>query len=83
MFAHPSLHPGEAQMRLVKIFMAKEDRSSDLESDINQWVEQSGAHLVSVTGNVAPQSQVSYPNKKPEPSDVLVVVVYEPATVAV
>ena len=70
-------------MRLVKIFASKENEVKSLEADINKWVEQTGVHLVSVNGNIAPQSQVSYPNKKPDPSDVLVVVVYEPATVAV
>lgn len=70
-------------MRLVKIFVEKEDHTDELESTINSWIEQSGANVVSITGNIAPQSQVSYPNKKPDPSDVLVVVVYEPATVAV
>lgn len=70
-------------MRHVKIFNGKEHETDRLEQDINQWIEQSGAELVSVTGNIAPQSQVSYPNKKPDPSDVLVIVVYETAAVAV
>lgn len=70
-------------MRLVKIFTHKENETVKLETEINGWIEQTGAHLISVTGNIAPQSQVSYPNKKPDPSDVLVVVVYEPAAVAV
>lgn len=70
-------------MRLVKIFTGKEDESTQLESSINSWVEQTGAQLISVTGNIAPQSQISYPNKKPDASDVLVVVIYEPAAVAV
>lgn len=70
-------------MRLVKLFVTREDKTSDLEREINSWIESSGAEVVSVTGNVAPQSQISYPDKKPAPSDVFVVVVYEPASVAV
>ncbi len=69
-------------MRLVKLFTEREDHAKGLEKEINTWIEQSGAHVVSVTGNVAPQSQISYPDKKPAPSDVLIVVVYEPAAVA-
>ena len=70
-------------MRQVRIFTGKEDETTTLESKINSWVEQTGAQLISVTGNIAPQSQISYPNKKPDPSDVLVIVVYEPAAVSV
>ena len=70
-------------MRQVKIFTGKEHETDKLEESINSWIVQAGANLISITGNIAPQSQVSYPNKKPDPSDVLVVVVFEPATVAV
>ena len=70
-------------MRQIKIFTGKENETHELESTINNWIVQTGSNLISITGNIAPQSQVSYPNKKPDPSDVLVVVVYEPATVAV
>lgn len=68
-------------MRLVKLFAEREDRAQELETDINTWIQESGAEVISVSGNVAPQSQISYPDKKPAPSDVLIVVVYEPATV--
>lgn len=70
-------------MRLVKIFTEREDKTPNLELAINTWAQSTGAEIVSVTGNIAPQSQISYPDKKPAPSDVLVVVVYEAAAVAV
>lgn len=67
-------------MRLIKIFVTREDKTEELEDKVNAWVEATGAEIVSVTGNVAPQSQISYPGKMPAPSDVLMVIVYEPAT---
>ena len=70
-------------MRLVKFFNCKENETEQLETKINTWIEQSSANLISVTGNIAPQSQVAFPNKSPDPSDVLIVVVYEPSSVEV
>ena len=70
-------------MRLVKIFNGRENDSKSLEASINQWITNEAIEVVSITGNIAPQSPHSYATKQPIPSDVLVIVVYESATVPV
>ena len=70
-------------MRQVKIFKSLENDLTSLEKEVNAWIRQSGAEVVSVTGNIAPQTissgskasglgQSAFP-----PSDVVVVVLYE------
>jgi hypothetical protein len=71
-------------MQQVKLFKSVENEVDSLEKEINDWLSRSGAKVLSVTGNIAPQSV------KPDgggglgkgsfnPSDVLVVVLYETA----
>ena len=71
-------------MQQVKLFKSVENEVETLEKEINEWLSRSGARVVSLTGNIAPQSM------KPDgggglgkssfaPSDVLVVVLYETA----
>ena len=68
-------------MQQVKIFKGVESDVSSLEEEINGWIRQSGARVLSITGNIAPQTpgaagagltQGGYP-----PSDVVLVVLYE------
>ena len=72
-------------MRRVKIFKRDEDEVQLLEKDVNQWIEESRADVISISGNIAPQTErleqrvdggeaaaAVYP-----PSDVLLVVLYE------
>ena len=68
-------------MQQVKVFKSVESDVRGLEDEINRWIRQSGAHVVSITGNIAPQTagaggpgltQGGYP-----PSDVVVIVLYE------
>ena len=68
-------------MRKVKIFKSVEDELSRLESDINAWVDSSKAHIVSITGNIAPQSKSNHVagDGAFSASDVLIIVVYEEA----
>ena len=72
-------------MQQVKIFKSLESDVRTLEKEVNEWIRQSGARIVSITGNIAPQSespgstargigQSCYP-----PSDVVLVVLYEVA----
>ncbi len=72
-------------MQQVKLFKGVESEVSVLEAEVNAWIRESGATIISITGNVAPQSNLPdgkggaigrslYP-----PSDVLLVVLYEPA----
>ena len=71
-------------MQQVKIFRAIESDIPTLESDINAWLKESNARVVQMSGNIAPQT-VSHPQRENRigeghtPSDVLVVIVYEPA----
>ena len=65
-------------MRLVKIFKSIENELWSMEKEINTWVEESGSQIVSVTGNIAPQTG-SGNGSAFAASDILVIVVYEPA----
>jgi hypothetical protein len=71
-------------MHQIKVFKGVESEILSLEEKINAWLRESGAKVVSMTGNIAPQTQlpegtgtgssgrVSYP-----PSDILVILLYE------
>ena len=72
-------------MQQVKIFKGVESDLASLEGEVNAWMRESGAAVVSITGNIAPQTVTSeskaggagrsyYP-----PSDVILVVLYETA----
>ncbi len=72
-------------MQRVKLFKGTEGHIMELEQDINRWAEATGARLLQVTGNIAPQSP-SRGDGAPAsgqagfaPSDVLVTVLYEVA----
>jgi hypothetical protein len=72
-------------MQRVKLFKGAEGHIIELEQEINRWAEASGARLLQVTGNIAPQS-LSLGAGGPTagrvgfaPSDVLVTVLYETA----
>lgn len=70
-------------MKKVKFFKGIENELNALENEITEWLIESGADILSVTGNIAPQSgegggggglmgQTSFAS-----SDVLVVILYE------
>ena len=71
-------------MQQVKIFKSHEDATDHLEEQINTWIKSSGAKVLSIVGNIAPQSTNSSPESKATlsrgnfaPSDVMVFVLYE------
>lgn len=72
-------------MHQVKIFKAIESEIVALESDINEWLAESGARVISISGNIAPQSPhagegtpgSSIRSTPWAPSDVIVIVHYE------
>lgn len=68
------------RMQQVKLFKGVEAELSSLESEINNWIRESGARVVSVTGNIAPQSGNPTVGGRTQyiPSDVVVIVLYEP-----
>jgi hypothetical protein len=72
-------------MQQVKFFKNVENNLSELEKEVNAWISQSGVRIVSLTGNIAPQSDRSgtgggLSNSTFPPSDVLVIVLYETST---
>ena len=69
-------------MQQVKIFKSIEPEVESLEKQINAWIRESKVRVLSVVGNIAPQSRAAEPKAvMPQhgfaPSDVLVIVVYE------
>jgi hypothetical protein len=70
-------------MQQVKIFKGVESDASKLEAQVNAWIRQSGAKVLSITGNIAPQT--TQPGSKAgglgqsafAPSDLVVVLLYE------
>ena len=66
-------------MQKVKLFKSIESELSNMEKEINAWIVDSGAQIISVTGNIAPQSggSSSIPMGSFSASDVLVVIMYE------
>jgi len=71
-------------MHQVKLFRGLENDLPGLEKQVNKWLEESGARVVSIRTNMAPQS-ASQPERTISgtggsiwaPSDVLVMVHYE------
>ena len=70
-------------MQQVKLFKGVESELSVLEAEVNAWIRETGATVISITGNIAPQSNLPdgkggttgrmlYP-----PSDIVVIVLYE------
>ena len=64
-------------MRKIKFFKSVETELTTLESEINQWLEAEGGELVSVTGNIAPQTHLPGAPDTFSVSDVLVILTYE------
>ncbi|NQU21942.1 MAG: hypothetical protein HQ567_11720 [Candidatus Nealsonbacteria bacterium] len=70
-------------MQQVKIFKAVESDTGSLENEINAWIRESGVRVVSVTGNIAPQSEASGSSASAlgqgrfASSDVVLIVLYE------
>jgi len=70
-------------MHQVKLFKGLESDYERLEREINAWIRETGARIISVTGNIAPQTKQSEnktgalgPSIYP-PSDLLLIVLYE------
>lgn len=64
-------------MQKVKLFKTLESELGQLEAEINDWISQSGASIISMTGNIAPQTDGKSQLGTFSASDVLVVVLYE------
>jgi hypothetical protein len=65
-------------MQQIKLFKGIVNELEMLESDVNEWIAKSGHRIVSLTGNIAPQTHSGETGLGTFPSsDVLVIVVYE------
>jgi hypothetical protein len=70
-------------MQQIKIFKSLEFDFEEMEHKINVWLAQSGARVLSITGNIAPQGEA--PSSSGEgggmagvtQSDVILFVLYE------
>ena len=66
-------------MQKIKIFKNIESEIALLEEEINEWLTESGARVVQMTGNIAPQtpSNTGMGGSSFSSSDVLVLIVYD------
>lgn len=79
-------------MQQIKLFIGREDHTADLENEVNTWIAGQGVNVLSITGNIAPQSILphkeagaggqlggSATTRRFAPSDVMILVTYEKA----
>lgn len=78
-------------MQQIKLFVGREDHTGELETEVNSWIVESGVSILSITGNIAPQSVMPSKDagsnlsasgthtRRFAPSDILVIVTYEKA----
>ncbi len=64
-------------MQKVKLFKGVESEMEDLEAEVNKWIEASGCRVVSIVGNIAPQTRDPNSLESFAVSDILIVVTYE------
>jgi hypothetical protein len=79
-------------MQQIKLFIGREDHTADLENEVNTWIAEQGVSILSITGNLSPQSILphkeagaagqlggSATTRRFAPSDVMILVTYEKA----
>lgn len=66
-------------MAKVKLFKGVEQELAALEADINHWAESTRAKILSICGNIAPQSGSGHQIGSTSfgGSDILVIITYE------
>lgn len=65
-------------MQQVKLFKNIESELEDLEAAINSWIAETGAKVISIQANIAPQTSTETTGMNSfASSDILVVVLYE------
>ena len=78
-------------MQQVKIFTGLEGATGALTEEINDWIRDSGAEVLQISGNIAPQSAagVEHSTTLPgstggthhrPPSDILIIILYSKAS---
>lgn len=43
-------------MQQIKIFIGREDHTQELEDEVNSWIVSSGVEVLSIAGNLSPQT---------------------------
>lgn len=72
-------------MQQIRLFKGVESELGALESAVNDWIRQSGARIIQITGNIAPQSinprsgSEGLTQSSFSPSDVILIILYEAA----
>ncbi|HUP79821.1 MAG TPA: hypothetical protein VM260_14815 [Pirellula sp.] len=64
-------------MQQVKIFKSVDTELGDMESQINSWIMESKAKILSIHGNISPQAGKHGVQGSFSAADVLVIVLYE------
>jgi hypothetical protein len=64
-------------MQQVKLFKSVESELESLEAEINRWVVEQEVRVISVTGNISPQTSHGPGDSTFPVSDVLVILMYE------
>ena len=68
-------------MQQIRIFKSIESEVTDLERQINGWIQESGARVIHMFGNIAPQTVISETaaasGRAFSPSDIMIIVLYE------
>lgn len=63
-------------MQQVKIFKSVDTELGDLESQINNWIAESKAKIISIHGNISPQAGKHGLQGSFSAADVFVIVLY-------
>lgn len=66
-------------MQKVKLFKSIESELGALESEVNRWLAESNAKIISISGNIAPQAPKSSHVGAFSASDVLLIILYDEA----
>lgn len=64
-------------MQQVKIFKSVDNELGDMEVQINRWIAESKAKILSIHGNIAPQAGKHGIQGSFSAADVLIIVLYE------
>ena len=64
-------------MQQVKIFKSVDTELGDMETQINQWIAETKAKILSIEGNISPQAGKHGIQGSFSAADVLVIVLYE------
>ena len=64
-------------MQQVKIFKSVDTELGDMETQINHWIVESKAKILSIDGNISPQAGKHGIQGSFSAADVLVIVLYE------